>query len=61
MNSLNVKVIHTGGTDPALLIEKLKDSRSLMKWREVIFWMIGQWVFTFGTHRPAHICWRKRK
>lgn len=35
MNSLNVKVIHTGGTDPTLLIEKLRGSRSPMKWSEV--------------------------
>lgn len=35
MNSLNVKVIHMGGTDPTLLIEKLRGSRSPMKWSEV--------------------------
>lgn len=35
MNSLNVKVIHTGGTDPTLLTEKLRGSRSPMKWSEV--------------------------
>lgn len=64
MNSLNVKVIHMGGTDPTLLVENLKDSRSLKQWSEVIFWMIRQWVFIFSTHRPAHsqpTCWRKRK
>ena len=29
-NSLNVKVIYMGGTDPTLLIEKLKDIRSFL-------------------------------
>lgn len=27
MNSVNVKVIHTGGNDPIVLIEKFKDTR----------------------------------
>lgn len=30
MNSLNVKVIHMGGTDPTFLLEKFKDIRSFL-------------------------------
>lgn len=33
MNSLNVKVIHMGGTGP-ILIEKLKNIRSFLSWND---------------------------
>lgn len=52
------------GTDPTLLTDELKDSRSLMKGSKVIFWIIRQAMFIFSTQWPAHsqpVSQRKRK
>lgn len=41
MNSLNVKVIHVGGTDPTLLNEKLKERRSFLSRNGAILIFFG--------------------
>lgn len=41
MNSLNVKVIHAGGTDPTLLVEKLQHIRSFLSGNGTMLIFIG--------------------
>lgn len=55
MNPLNVKVIHTGGTGPTLLIEKLKAIRSFLSWTGMMFIFFGNNMLHAYHHHLIHL------